>query len=93
MKSFSFAYGLSSIILVTNVALAAEAPAPGHTQSGSERSIIIVSGKNSKSGLAGSPGSKVTLNPQPLPPRANANTSIRASKVMLNPQPLPPRTK
>lgn len=38
-------------------------------QSGGERSIIIVSGKNSKSGLVGSPGSNVTLNPQPLPPK------------------------
>jgi hypothetical protein len=39
-------------------------------QSGGERSIIIVSGKNSKSGSIGSPGSKVMLNPQPLPPKA-----------------------
>jgi hypothetical protein len=37
--------------------------------SGSERSIIIVGGKNSKPASVGSTGSKVMLNPQPLPPR------------------------
>ena len=37
---------------------------------GGERSIIIVSGKNTKSG--GSPASKVMLNPQPLPPKASS---------------------
>ena len=39
---------------------------------GGERSIIIVSGKNAKSESAGSPGSKVMLNPQPLPPKASS---------------------
>jgi|SRR5450755_2721604 hypothetical protein len=68
--------------------------AESSTQSGGARSIIIVSGKTGKSGLV-SPGSKVMLNPQPLPPRTNVNPSInsKASKVMLNPQPLPPRTQ
>jgi hypothetical protein len=63
------------------------------TQSGSERSIIIVSGKNAKS--ASSPGSKVMLNPQPLPPRIKETTAIRSntSNVMLNPQPLPPKVR
>jgi len=42
----------------------------GQKQSGSERSIIIVSGKNSQSGSIGSPVSRVMLNPQPLPPKA-----------------------
>ncbi len=45
------------------------ASSAGQKQSGSERAIIIVSGKNSKSRLVGSPGSKVMLNPQPLPPK------------------------
>lgn len=64
-------------------------------QSGGERSIIIVSGKNSKSGLVQSPGSKVMLNPQPLPPKTKVNPAIssNASKVMLNPQPLPPKAR
>ena len=63
------------------------------TQSGSARSIIIVSGKNAKS--AGSPASKAMLNPQPLPPRIKETTAIRsnASNVMLNPQPLPPKVR
>lgn len=34
------------------------------------------------------PGARVSLNPQPLPPRI----SSPASRVSLNPQPLPPRT-
>jgi len=57
-------------------------------RSGDARSIIIVSGKKA-------PGSKVMLNPQPLPPRTNVNPSInsKASKVTLNPQPLPPGSK
>jgi len=67
--------------------------AQSSTRTGSERSIIIVSGKNSKSGSIGQPGSKAMLNPQPLPPRTAVGNSINsnASKVMLNPQPLPPR--
>ena len=118
MKSFSFAYVLSSVILATNFASAAdgqdrhpsselpisqadskmvfaESATLGPKRSGGERSIIIVSGKNSKSGLVRSPGSKVMLNPQPLPPRAKVNRSINsnASKVMLNPQPLPPKAR
>jgi hypothetical protein len=76
------------------------APAAGLvvTESGaSQRSIIIVSGKNTQPGSLSqskfknpavrlnNPGSKVMLNPQPLPPKSNPN----GSKVMLNPQPLP----
>jgi hypothetical protein len=118
MKSFSFAYVLSSVILAANFAFAADgqghqlssetstslrqaalkmvfaqSSTVGRNQSGGERSIIIVSGKNAKTGSVGSPGSKVMLNPQPLPPRTNVNTSVNsnASKVMLNPQPLPPK--
>jgi len=76
------------------------------TRSG-QRSIIIVSGKNSQPvsrpeskfnnpvSKFGNPASKVMLNPQPLPPRTAVNTSINsnASKVMLNPQPLPPKAR
>jgi hypothetical protein len=76
------------------------------TRSG-QRSIIIVSGKNAQPVSRpeskfnnpvtkfGNPGSKVMLNPQPLPPRTAVNTSINsnASKVMLNPQPLPPKAR
>jgi hypothetical protein len=120
MKSVSFAYVLSSVILATNFAFAAdgqgqrpssersisqsgskmvfaESATLGPKQSGGERSIIIVSGKNSKSGLVGSPGSKVMLNPQPLPPKTKVNPAVssNASKVMLNPQPqpLPPKAR
>jgi hypothetical protein len=73
----------------------AQSSAPGRQQSGSERSIIIVGGTNSKSTSVGRPGSKVMLNPQPLPPKTRVNTSINASSsnVMLNPQPLPPKTR
>jgi hypothetical protein len=71
----------------------AQASTVGPARTGSERSIIIVSGKNSKSGSIGQPGSKVMLNPQPLPPRTTVNNSINSngSKVMINPQPLPPK--
>jgi hypothetical protein len=73
------------------------------TRSG-QRSIIIVSGKNSQpasrpeskfnnpASKFGNPGSKVMLNPQPLPPRTGVINS-NASKVTLNPQPLPPRAR
>lgn len=95
MKSFSFVSVLSSAILVTSFANAADAerhqPASemfriaGHTsaivvaeastvktrQPGGEKSIIIVSGKQSTRGWIGSRGSKVMLNPQPLPPKAS----------------------
>lgn len=73
----------------------AESATLGPKQSDGERSIIIVSGKNSKSGLVRSPGSKVMLNPQPLPPKTRVNPATRsnASKVMLNPQPLPPKDR
>jgi hypothetical protein len=39
------------------------------------------------------PGSKVMLNPQPLPPRylTPFQRFNPGTKVMLNPQPLPPR--
>jgi hypothetical protein len=37
------------------------------------------------------PGDKVTLNPQPLPPKMLSTTSSLGDKVSLNPQPLPPR--
>jgi hypothetical protein len=71
----------------------AQSSAVGPKQLGSDRSMIIVSGKNAKSGSVASPGSKVMLNPQPLPPRTNDNPSSNsnAAKVMLNPQPLPPK--
>jgi hypothetical protein len=70
----------------------AQSSTVGPARTGAERSIIIVSGKNSKS-MSGQPASKVMLNPQPLPPRAAAGSSINSnsSKVMLNPQPLPPK--
>jgi len=120
MKSFSFAYVLSSVILAPNFAFAAavqvdqlpsetsiglrqaaskmafaQSSTVGPNRSGSERSIIIVGGKNAKSGSVVSPGSKVTLNPQPLPPRTRVNSSIQSngSNVMLNPQPLPPKVR
>jgi hypothetical protein len=35
------------------------------------------------------PGSKVTLNPQPIPPGREKRT-VAGSKVTLNPQPIPP---
>lgn len=44
-------------------------------QPGSDRSIIIVSGKQSKGQWIGSRASKVTLNPQPLPPRESIDKS------------------
>jgi hypothetical protein len=86
--------------------LATEMVIAQSTRSG-QRSIILVSGKNSQPASRpeskfnnpvskfGNPGSKVMLNPQPLPPRTAVNTSINsnASKVMLNPQPLPPRAR
>jgi len=37
------------------------------------------------------PGDKVSLNPQPLPPKTAFSTSSFGSAVSLNPQPLPPR--
>ena len=72
-----------------------------------QRSIIIVSGKNSQPGSLdkhgskfnnpaskfNNPASKVMLNPQPLPPRVNTSINSNASKVMLNPQPLPPKSR
>ena len=42
------------------------------------------------------PGSRVMLNPQPLPPKTattKINPGTQFNKVMLNPQPLPPRTR
>jgi hypothetical protein len=122
MKSFSFAYILSAVILATNFAFAADGQdrqlssqpstsprqsaskmvlAQSATLSGSERSIIIVSGKNAKPGSVGSPAPKVSA-------RSGSERSIiivggknakpgsvgsPGSKVMLNPQPLPPKTK
>lgn len=44
-------------------------------QPGSDKSIIIVSGKQSKRQWIGSRASKVTLNPQPLPPRESIEKS------------------
>lgn len=44
-----------------------------------------------KSAKTSSAGSKVTLNPQPLPPGAKSKTASPADKVSLNPQPLPPK--
>lgn len=44
-------------------------------QPGSDKSIIIVSGKQSKGQWIGSRTSKVTLNPQPLPPRESIDKS------------------
>ena len=37
------------------------------------------------------PGDRVSLNPQPLPPKNAFSTSSFGSAVSLNPQPLPPR--
>ena len=48
--------------------------------------------QNYKKSKAASPASKVSLNPQPLPPKqAKVGTTSAASKVSLNPQPLPPK--
>jgi hypothetical protein len=48
--------------------------------------------QNYKKSQTASPASKVSLNPQPLPPKvATGGASSRASKVSLNPQPLPPK--
>lgn len=116
--SLSFVSILSSAVLVTNVALAADAghgqqasdiTRAGHgsaimvadasnvrtSQPGAEKSIIIVSGKQSRAGWTASRGSNVTPNPHPLPPRQSVETSInsKASHVMLNPQPLPPKAR
>jgi len=43
-----------------------------------------------------SPGSRVMINPQPLPPKTattTVNPGTQFNKVMLNPQPLPPRVR
>ena len=63
----------------------------GARQFGSSNSIIIVGGRSQVSG-ASSFGSKVSLNPQPLPPKiiGPVNPGF-GSKVSLNPQPLPPK--
>jgi len=48
--------------------------------------------QNYKKTKAVSPASKVSLNPQPLPPKqAKVGATSAASKVSLNPQPLPPK--
>jgi len=48
--------------------------------------------QNYKKSKAVSPASKVSLNPQPLPPKqAKVGSTSAASKVSLNPQPLPPK--
>jgi hypothetical protein len=72
---------------------------------GSERGIIIVSGKGGKDaatkvnarkvqqGVKVNPGGPVELNPQPLPPKA-FKRKIKTNPVDavgLNPQPLPPK--
>lgn len=43
------------------------------------------------------PGGKVSINPQPLPPRVQQQTDVGAdfrmgSRIMINPQPLPPKS-
>jgi len=47
--------------------------------------------QNYKKTKAVSPASKVSLNPQPLPPGERKAGADPASKVSLNPQPLPPK--
>src|SRR4051812_25506721 len=54
-----------------------------------QKKTVRVRGK-AQSGAA-SAASKVSLNPQPLPPSGDPTSA--ASKVSLNPQPLPPKTK
>ena len=66
----------------------------------SDRGIIVVGGHQAmaiKKGLRPASsrvrlGSKVALNPQPLPPRTASRTQLGA-KSALNPQPLPPKAK
>jgi hypothetical protein len=60
----------------TNAVTAVPQSPSGYKPSGSEKSIIIVSGKGAKPESIGSPGSKAMLNPQPLPPKTGTN-SIR----------------
>jgi hypothetical protein len=47
--------------------------------------------QNYKKSQTASPASKVSLNPQPLPPGERKAGGDPASKVSLNPQPLPPK--
>ena len=89
--SFAFADGqsqqLSSERATSPRRSAAEIVVAQSTTSG-QRSIIIVSGKNSRPGSLNSfnkPGSKFD-NPTP-------KFSNPGSKVMLNPQPLPPKAR
>ena len=96
MKSFSFACVVSSAVLAANFAFAAGGqayPLSAETSAnpGPAASKLVFaelstqfSGKTANSGLVESPGSRVMLNPQPLPP---------GSKVKINPQPLPPGSK
>jgi len=41
--------------------------------------------------FAGGLGAKVSLNPQPLPPKESSLAAALGDKVSLNPQPLPPK--
>ncbi|UPK34105.1 hypothetical protein IVB18_39100 [Bradyrhizobium sp. 186] len=98
MSPFSFVVILSSAVLATDFAFAAdaehhqqasemsiagptsaivvaEASKVRTSQPGAEKAIIIVSGKQSRRQWIGSRGSKVMLNPQPLPPRETIDKS------------------
>jgi len=69
-----------------------------------ERGIIIVGGKGQRAGNPAipqesvktkvlTPGSKVSLNPQPLPPKMKSKVFTPGSDSALNPQPLPPKVR
>jgi hypothetical protein len=101
MKRFSFAYVVSTAILLTTYpVIAAATPEQGSSEpvtagqaatvlaqasTSGQRSIIIVSGKNAQPGSLNNKTGSKFNNPA-------SKFSNPGSKVTLNPQPLPPRT-